>query len=57
VKNIEDLWAGTKKTEAPPTRMSHHILCLMLQPVHVVEFYRFLVLASSVVGLAHRWLQ
>lgn len=36
-----------------PTWMCHHVLCLLLQPVHVVQFDCFLVLATRVVGLAH----
>lgn len=40
----------------PRTRISHHVLCLMFQPVHIVELDRLLVLAASVVGLAHRGL-
>lgn len=36
------------------TWLSHHVLCLLLQPVHVVEFDTFLVLAARVVSLTHR---
>ena len=36
------------------TWLSHHVLSLLFQPVHVVEFDTFLVLAAGVVGLTHR---
>lgn len=38
------------------TWVGHHMLSLVFQPVHVVKFDRLLVLASSVVCLAHRGL-
>lgn len=35
------------------TWVRHHVLCLLLQPVHVVQLHSFLVLASRVVSLAY----